>query len=471
MLDNNQLLKLLKNGNENDKKLLQLYLQDPYYSFRARPDRPEVFDEQDGFVNSKFNGISCCVAGNASGKSYSAAYKVARFLRTTPPPTDLCKYFVASQTMQMVGALWQEKLSRFIPIEMIESVNYWNSKECHPKTVIFKPHANGNRWMINFRSYEQGRKSFQAISECAGYYLDEQLPSLNLLSEIDTRTREFSYPGSKIYVLTPLEPDQDLQERFDNPSKFPFWSFFRQNAEMNFEMGGINNLQWLENTPEDMRETRRIGDFAQFSGQIFKEFNEREMCIPEKVLPAGTVYYRSVDFGYSHDTACILIGKTPSDEVYIMKEWSASKMLIGDKVKTILDLMPHPDAALQKHPSLLRMTTFADPADAQQRAEFAKLGLHTVPAKKEPVSYSIEIVRRRMAGKKLYIFDNCKKLIKEIKNYRWRESSRMGDDAKERPIKRGDDLVDCMRMACFSLELNSILPWELAKVNINKNRI
>ncbi len=453
-MDRKLLEAVAANGTQAEREALLEYLTTPYYSFEPRPDCIEEFDEQSAFVHDRFDGIACCIAGNASGKSYSAAYKAAHFLLSNDAPTDLCKYFIASQTMGMVGALWQEKLSKFITEDLIEDVVYWNSKENHPKTVILKTCANGNRWMLNFRSYEQGRKSFQAISECAGYLLDEQLPNMGLLNEIDTRTREFNYPGSKLYVLTPLEPDEALQERFENPADFPYWRFYRQNAERNFAAGGLANLQWLDNTPLDMRETRRIGDFALFSGAIFKEFEPAVHVRHEINLSRHAEKFRSIDFGFSHDTAVLLMAED-AGTIYVLKEWGAPGMRIEDKVAKIRELMPG------------ELTTYADPEDAQQRAEFSNLGMYTTIARKEPVTYGIELIRTRMANRRIVIHSSCKRLISQIKNYRWKEPLEGRESIfKERPIKRNDDYVDALRMGVHSREKSSLTAWESAKATI-----
>lgn len=456
---------ILDKGDPTDLRLLQKYLTDPYYSFKPRPDSPLELDEQESFVNSQHSGVTCVIAGNASGKSYSAYWKAAHFLRTTNPPTDLCKFFFASQTMQMVGAGFQEKLSKFLPDSLIEDVMYWNSKENHPKTIIMKPSPNGNRWMLSFRSYEQGRKSFQAISECAGYLLDEQLPNLNLLSEIDTRTREFSFKGNKIYALTPLEPDEELQERFENQKDFPYWHFYRMNAECNYKSGGISNLDWLENTSDDMKETRRVGEFMNFEGCIYKEFDPKihvmQMRDFSLALDKWTksnrdnpaVWYRVIDFGYVHDTAVLLACKMGKD-IYVVQEWGASGMLIHEKVEIIKKMVPPNGTAVH--------TNWSDYEDRQQREEFRRLGIQTTNAKKDPVLRGIDLVQQKFRSKNLFIIGDCKKLISQTKNARWYKSKNENAEkpSKERPVKKDDDYADCLRMLIHSLEQNSVDPWK-----------
>lgn len=458
ILDEEQKLWIAEHGTDEEVWLLHKYLTEEYYRFEARPDCPEEFDEQYSFVHEKWDGIACALAGNASGKTYAAAFKVAHFLRTTDAPTNLCKYYMASQSLEIAGTIWQEKLSKFITPDMVESITWYNSKKCQPESVILKPSpGTGNRWMICFRSYEQGRKSFQAISECGGFWVDEQI-DLSLLNEIDTRTREFNFPGSKIYTLTPLEPDPELEERFNEPEKHPYWKFRRLNAEKNFEYGGIANVQWLMSTPIDMRETRRIGAFTRLSGAVFKEYDRNIHVIKPRQLSRHAVYFRSIDFGYSVDTHVLLLAED-GPNIYVTKEWNESGMRVEDKVKRTLDEMPG------------NLVTYADPEDAQQRREWSERGIHTTIARKEPVKLGLELIRTRFAERRLFIFDNCKKLISQVGNYRWKEPTEKGEDLREeRPVKRNDHGVDALRMAIHSREKSSLAPWEAAKMPIGPVR-
>jgi hypothetical protein len=89
MLSRDDLTRLIKSGDPALIRLAAQYLdlaKSPYYTFQPRPDRPEDLDQQASFVNDTFAGLACALGGNAAGKSYAGAYKVAHFLRTTPPP-------------------------------------------------------------------------------------------------------------------------------------------------------------------------------------------------------------------------------------------------------------------------------------------------------------------------------------------------------------------------------------------------
>lgn len=454
------LKKLNEHGDTQTRLLLKKYLENPYLTFVPRPNNPGVFDEQEGFINDKFAGIACAIGGTGSGKSMAGAYKAAKLLLETEAPDDLCKFFIVSESMEQAGTLWAEKLRHFITEDNIFDATWYSSKSELPRDVILQPHSNGNRWQICFRSYQQGRKLFQGFSQVFGYWVDEQI-DLNLLNEIDARCREYDIAGTKFYTLTPLEVDDDLKERFDKQQDYPYWKFYRLNSEENYRYGGITNIEWLENTPEEWRETRRIGDFAFCSGAIFKEFDQKKhtrIIVPAEIH-RGASWYRVIDFGFKHDTAVLLAAKY-DDKIYITKEWGAAGMLIGEKVSTIQREMPGD------------FTTYADPEDAQQRAEFGRLGLPTVIARKEPRLYGLELVRRRMAENKLVIDERCKKLITQIKNYRWREDSeRAVDNRPEAPIKKNDDYVDCLRMLVHSLEGSNLTPWDAAKQPIITRRI
>ena len=264
------------------------------------------------------------------------------------------------------------------------------------------------------------------------------------------------YQETKLYTLTPLQVDDDLRRIYENCPKG--WKFYRMNSEECYKAGQISSIQWLDNTPRDMQDTRKYGDFLNFSGAIFKEFDDNIHVIKPfnlKDLPPGTKIYRSIDFGYKHETACLWIAKHEK-KYWVIREWGATQMLMADKVKAIMNELPG------------TYQTFADPEDAQQRAEFSKLGIPSSAARKEPVVWGIELVRRQLSIQEdgevgLYIFDTCTNLIDEIKSYRWQEvSKRAINDAIQKPVKRNDDFVDALRMGIHSLSTD-LTPWQICK--------
>ena len=98
--------------------------------------------------------------------------------------------------------------------------------------------------------------------------------------------------------------------------------------------------------------------------------------------------------------------------------------------------------------------TWAD-HDAQERYEFEKLGIRTLPAKKD-IHLGIETVQATLKiqgdGKpRLFIFKNCQHTVSELAGYRWAEGTE-SKDPRDEPLKVNDHCPDCVRYAIYSVE-------------------
>lgn len=455
-LTKEQIDDLLRFGSDEDLQLLARYLTEPLYHFVPRPDQKHLHDEQKSFVEDKFDGLAVACGGTASGKSIAGAYKVARFLLETKAPQHLTPYWIVSTDFDTTGRIWVQKLRQFIPQQYIGHIIYRNAAAEQPKTVILKGDTDDNNWIIEFKSAEQGREAFQAAG-LGGFWIDEQVP-LDIVHECWARCRDWRYPGSKIWTLTPLEPQPDLEDIFNNRERYPDWHFYRLNTRLNTALA---DTSFLDNTPDDLKATRTIGDFANLTGAIFKEFNSTLHIIPPITLDKKWNLYRSIDLGYEHPTFVLWAAHDPKADVwYIYKEWFASEMLIRDKVEAIKKAAYWSDT--DKH----CVATYCDTEDRQQREELHALGLFTQPAKKEPVTLSIEVVRRHMMlgknGKpRLFIFNTCPDLIRQVRKYRWAKRPRSSLNPRptpEKPIMEDDDGVAALRYLIYSTA-REIKPW------------
>lgn len=104
---------LLQAALESDETLADWFASQGsfYLTFRPRPDRPDLFDEQESYVNST-DTVSFLVAGNASGKTEASARKCAEYLlRRQQAPRRDTPFWILSDTMEIVTSVcWQEKL-------------------------------------------------------------------------------------------------------------------------------------------------------------------------------------------------------------------------------------------------------------------------------------------------------------------------------------------------------------------------
>lgn len=401
-----------------------------YHNFTPRPDKPEEFDQQTSFVTDQFKGIACILGGNRSGKTRAAGYKVAKFIRETPPPDKETRFWILSQTIEMAsGVCWAQHLEEFLP--EAEIVAWHNQARGYPAAVRFN-HKNGNHWTLEFRSYDQGRKALQAAS-IAGFWCDEQIEH-DLLDEIETRTSNYRFAGNKLYTLTPLMPDYELEKKFAEQENHPRWKFYRLNARLNPTV----EHDFLDSALEQMRETRAIGAFASYAGSIYRTFGSHHVVEPFEV-PQGWRRIAGIDFGWDHPTVCLFAAKDLTGRLWVYDEYVQSQNSIEDHVEAIKHRWPG---------GADYGDIWADYAAAQERHEFAIRGLPTLSAHKDVISGIAKVqqlLRNGMDGKpRLLISKNCKNLIREMRLYQWHPH------IPNKVKKEDDDCCDALRYLAFS---------------------
>lgn len=467
-LTDEQIKLLIKTGDKQILADLDKYLHQPLYSFEPRPDCPTEYDQQTSFVFDDFDGVKVCQAGTGSGKTECCAYRVARFLLETPPPRKNTPFIVVSQDFNMVGSIWTEKLSRYITEEYIHDRHWRNTKLEQPKCVVLKPDAAGHNWLIDFRSYEQGREQFQAIS-AGGFWLDELAP-FDILMEIFARCRDYNFPNSKFYTFTPLEPEPEIEalsNRQHDEGVKEYWRFYRMNTSKNTAL----NRKWYDaffgSLPDDLKETRMLGTFGSYKGAVFKEINDHVHVIEPFALPEGCTFYRAVDYGF-RTAACLWLARSTDGTWYVTSEFQLSdEMEFREDGKTHTQQFAERIKVIpwdNKNPAYRQ--TFADWANPTAISDFGRLyGIHCTPARKD-VHPGIEAVRRKLVGiegkPKLFIFSNCTQLLTQMKKYRFKRTPSNPFNpvaASDDVIKVDDHLVDCLRYAIFSSEGEVTKAW------------
>lgn len=415
--------------------------KNPLYKFQPRPDAPEQFDQQASFVNDRKPGIMCCISGNGAGKSFSCSYKVAKFLLDTPPPEPNTPFWVLSQSMDLVtDSCWSQNLSHFIGHDQIHDVVWFRQAKNQPKSIVLKPHKNGNNYILELKSYDMDRKALQGAN-IIGFWADEQCPQ-PILREVLARTRKWNYPGSKLYTLTPLTPDPDpesLQYIFEHQDEYPTWSFYRQNTRLNKTLDPNYVKLIEENEVSALVETRLTGAFANFQGAVYPQFDTKKHVIKPIDINRNWLHIRGLDLGFSHATCCLWCAVDQITKTYyIYKEYLKTKTSVEDHVREINEGW---------NSLSVRGHTYADPAAAATLHEFRLRGLNTVPANKDILAGIANVQTLLREPVKLFIFDTCPTLISQIRNYVWDK------DKYDRPTKVNDDAVDALRYLVRSHQL------------------
>lgn len=445
-----------------------------YYSFQARPDDVDEWDEQTSFVDSQ-DRFAICLGGTGSGKTESAAFKTAKYVLETKPPRPRCPFWIVGDTYETVcDVCWVEKLSQHIPEERIHSFIWYQSKRQWPYSVSLRDPDNPDEvgWILEFKSYDQGLDQFKSKS-IGGYWCNEEVP-LVIVEEIQGRCRDYNSPGwadfTPIEVVSPEWPAiYDACMAGDEQSEHhrPGWRFYHLNTEKNTALAEGWAANFLKSVPSDMRDTRRIGTFSVLRGAVFKEWNEKlHVCEPFEI-PHDWKRIRGVDFGHTNPFVCVWIAKekTPDgDRYYVYDEHYEAGQLTKHHAEEIKEREWPPDDGI-RHPSY--GMTFSD-HDPQQMAEFSQHGIQMTPALKagnksmsgraiSGINAGIETLRTLMGsrfpiedGKPLFqVFSTCVNFKREVRSYRWPEGTDK-KDPREVPIPKDDHSIDAVRYAIHS---------------------
>lgn len=492
---------------------LQLYVrrlwEDEYFRFEPRPSQPD--DDQEGFVDSQ-SLISIALGGNGSGKTYCGAIKCIQFLETTPPPAaDTPFWVIANSYEQVMSTCWHQKLRTMLPAEWIEErrITWYSEKRNWPKAVPLKPWPGrpGKNWIIEFKSYEQGREEMQAAA-LGGAWFTEQFP-YEIFLEVLRGIREYAFPGSVWAEFTPIDPAKSvaMEEAYDrwieNDPDYKAWSFHSLNTQAALEAGHVD-ADWFAafyaSISEEMRETRMRGVFASYEGAIYKSFRPQiHLTEIDPIFPTGVIHKRSADWGAGEENAFVVLwGYKDSlgiwwiyDEYYTTDQsltWEehATRIHAKDGWQLVRDgdrgdgggerstgrrvsyrLEPLPDVPQRwdySEPHYFR--NFYGPLDRPDMfREFAQYQMPVTPAKMA-VDSGIETVRgllkvQEATGEPRLFIDAtaCPKLARQIRTYRWERSSGIGvnpKDARPRPLKKDDHAPDALRYLLHSDHIDSM---------------
>jgi len=384
--------------------------------------------------------------GNRSGKSESnIGYDLCAFALGVHPFRKTLKEAViwaAANTWPLVGKLlWMEKIQRYMPAGQIGDVVWHNKGEEIPKEVRL---ANGNR--IEFKAYEQGRKSFEGRAIDA-FYGDEQCKSdaETIWTEIQARLMDRN--GFSAQSMTPIIHQAWLEDRVKSLPDSDFITYANLNDNRKSRGGYVDDREidlMISQWPEEVRETRIKGRFAAFQGAVYKLFSRDTHVIKPFDIPKSWDRYRAIDWGFNNPFVCLWVARDPDRRWYVYAE----------HYKAQETLAYHAERIKQISGSDRYRMTWAD-HDAQDRYEFEQLGIKTTPAKKD-IHLGIEAVQACLKvqddGKpRLFVFKTCPNTIREMTGYRWAEGTE-ARNAKDEPLKVADHTCDVLRYAIHGVE-------------------
>ena len=282
-------------------------------NFHARPDNPELGDQQNGYLKDR-NKVSFFQKGNASGGTTASAMKLAEFvLRGQPPPRHDTPFWIISEDYDLcVDTCWKEKLygQGFIPECEIDRprIEWLSRAGDRPSRVPLKPWPGrrGKNWVLEFKSYGQRRQAMQAAS-IGGFWFCEQFP-WDIFTEVLRGCRDYMFPGGQFCEFTPIDPGlcKRMQEIIDHPREG--WKVYRGNTycnQANLAEGFVDDFK--ASIADELLQTRLRGDLAGFAGTIYQSFNpsihvvedEHDERISFRFDDDGITHGRGIDWGES----------------------------------------------------------------------------------------------------------------------------------------------------------------------------
>lgn len=423
------------------------------------PFRRELYPKHTAFMNASANYSQLAfIAANRTGKTLTGAVLMSYHLTGDYPKWYEGRRFLNPISAWAVGKSNQvtKEVQQF---ELLGEINDIGSgmipRECIVGTptrkagiadaieTVYVKHISGGISKVTFKSYEQGRESFQGTKKQL-IWLDEEPQDQSIYSECLTRTMDKYSPGIIICTFTPLFGLSDVVLAFLPDGKFP--------------EGGINpgdedkyvtQVSWEEVPHLDDRQKKKIlNSYSDF------EREARSKGIPS--LGAGAIY------PYLEDSIVVQPFKIESwwPKAYGLDVgWNRTAAVWGamdPESRQIYIYSEHYEGQSQPavHASAIKargdwLFGAIDPgsiggSQVDGRALFdlyCEEGLNLELADNS-VEAGILAVGQMFATGQLKIFSTCKNLLAEYRVYR--------RDEKGKILKKNDHALDALRYLVMS---------------------
>ena len=360
-----------------------------------------------------------------------------------------------------------------LPEEWVDwdNISWFDRKRNYPAVVPLRKVDGRRNWILEFKSYEQGRHVFQAAGVGAVWF-SEQVP-WPIYEECMARLREPQFahmPNPVTMEFTPLDPARsfeisEIYEKWlENPTSesTEMFNFCRLNTLAAMEAGHVSEgavATLKASSSEEQLKTRLAGDFASYQGTIYS-VRPYHLLDGEEIPGMEYTHYRVIDWGSGgeHPFVCLWVAVSGSgrwivyDEIYLKDPPS-----LEDIAKDIIKRHHWDD-----HFPGIYSQTFCDPSEPGLRRQFGEWGL-PMSAANNAVKEGIESVRIALKVKPLTGLpglvihrDRCPNTVREMRSYRWLRApevdTRINPTAPPaEPLKKDDHTCDALRYLVHTL--------------------
>lgn len=439
----------------NERELLRAFeaLKEKETENQLAKFRP--YDCQLPFLNDTTHKIRALVAGNQVGKSYLVSYEMACHLTGIYPPwwrgvryVAPVDVWIAGVTAVRVRDTVQEKLfgrigrlgTGMIPKHLVQLdsiIKKTGTPYAFDRVEI--KHVNGGCSTVQFFSYDQGMEKFMGSTIDIAWFDEEPPADINA----EVKMRLIVKDGILLYSFTPLQgvtPLYDSIMQDDNVLKVRI----SQSQVPHLDQKKIDRA--LEGLSESEKQARRDGVATIGAGKVF-QFEEHEYtCEPFEIPP----YWRRLggfDVGLGHPTGAVACAiDDDSKTIYVYNEYKVNETT----AVTIASHLRHWGLKFMADPSVFSREI----ATAQAKSlAYTDEGMELIKGNRDREE-GIHIMRKYFGSGRLWIFDTCQDLLKELRTYRTKTSA----DGHTVVVKVDDDVVDALRYCIMGIEEYAEVP-------------
>lgn len=433
------------------------------------PFRRELYPKHVAYMNagSQF-GERAFIAANRTGKTICGAFEMACHLTGKYPSWWQGRKFLNAISAWAAGVSNQatKEIQQFELIGEIDELGTGTIPKDDIIKITKKPgvadaietvfvrHISGGISKCTFKSYEQGRESFQGTKK-QFIWLDEEPKDKNIYTECLTRTMDKYNPGIISCTFTPLFGLSDIVLSFLPDGRYPFGGVNPHNpqkfvTQVSWEevphLDDSQKAKILASYSEHEKQARSKGIPSLGSGAIYPHLDE-DIIVPHFQIPAWWPRAYGMDVGWNK-TAVVWGAMNPDTrEIVLYSEYSKGKeqpavhaaaiKMRGTWIPGVID--PASDGVSQ-----------VDGKALFQLYDNEGLVLYKAD---NSVEAGILKINQMFASGQLKIMDSLKELMIELHIYRRDENGKV--------IKKNDHLMDAMRYLVMSgVEVMQSLPDE-----------
>lgn len=414
--------------------------------------------------------------GNRSGKTECGAVEVIYFARGCHPYRKIngaTSGWVVSLSTQVQRDVAQSKILHYLNPDWIEDVVMLSGRKDNYVNgiidYILVKNVFGTLSKIGFKSCDQGREKFQGTS--LDYVWFDEEPPYDIYSEC--KMRVLDKDGNIFATMTPLKGmtfvyDEIYLNKYNDPN---IWYEFMQWDDNPFISEKAKNAMKQTLSEQELK-SRQFGEFLDVGGRVYPEFDENINVIEPFPIPYEWQDKLSIDPGLKNPLSCHWYAVDYDGNIYVVAEHYESERDIGyhsDAIHRISDeLHWHRNSngmiealidSAANQTTLASIRSVADLFYDHNILVNTNVNKDVFSGIQRVKSY----LKNSLGESKLFIFNTCKNMIREMKAYRWGS----GDS----PVKVDDHSMDELRYYIMSRPENKRPKEEMSLIQKEKERL